>query len=109
MTATFYVKVPPIEERAMADGGRELIEYIAERERKNLPTTNAVVNRFLERNPRDKTAVTNTLINAGFLEPERILATTNVIKPGNLTLYKLTNKAWQLVGNRPIWHMEDTP
>ena len=109
MPATFYVKVPPIEERAMADGGRELIEYIAERERKNLPTTNAVVNRFLERNPRDKTAVTNTLINAGFLEPERILATTNVVKPGNLTLYKLTGKAWQIVGNRPIWHMEDTP
>ena len=109
MTATFYVKVPPIEERAMADGGRELIEYIAERERKNLPTTNAIVNRFLERNPRDKTAVTNTLINAGFLEPERILARTNVIKPGNLTLYKLTGKAWRIVGNRPIWHMEDTP
>lgn len=107
MTATFYVDVPPIEERALADGGRDLIEYIAERERKNLPTTNAVVNRFLGRSLRDKTAVTNTLINAGFLEPERILATTNVIKPGNLTLYKMTAKAWKLIGNRPIWHTED--
>jgi hypothetical protein len=84
-----------------------LIRPMTDEERKNLPTTNAVVNRFLGRSLRDKTAVTNTLINAGFLEPERILATTKVIKPGNLTLYKMTAKAWRLIGNRPIWHTED--
>lgn len=106
MTATFYVDVPPIEERALADGGRELIEYIAMRERKNLPTGNAVVNRYASKNPRDQNSITNALINADLLSTEYVLHTTNVAKPGNLTLYKLTKKAWSIVGNRPIWHEE---
>lgn len=85
------------------------MEYIATRERKNLPVGNAVVNRFMSRNPRDRSTITHSLINAGLLQAEHVLSTTNVAKPGNLTLYKLTDKAWRIVGNRPIWHEDAAP
>ena len=106
MTATIYADVPTLEERALSNGGRELIEYIAARERKNLPTGNVLVNRFMARNPRDRSTITHSLINASFLQAEHVLSTTNVAKPGNLTLYRLTDKAWKLVGDRPIWHKD---
>ena len=109
MTATIYANVPPLEERALSNRGRELIEYIAARERKNLPTGNVLVNRFMAKNPRDRSSATHGLLNAGLLQAEHVLSTTNVAKPGNLTLYRLTDKAWRIVGNRPIWHEDATP
>ena len=109
MTAGIYEQVATLDERALSNGGRELMEYIATRERKNLPVGNVVVNRFMARNPRDRSTITHSLINAGFLQSEHVLSTTNVAKPGNLPLYRLTDKAWKLVGNRPIWHVEKTP
>ena len=107
MTATFYVEVPPLEARALADGGRELIEYIAERERKNLPTSNTTIARFMHSSRREHNGVAGHLVNANLLRTKSVLHTTNVAKPGNLTLYELTSQAWRMVGNRPLWHTEE--
>ena len=107
MTQTFFQQdnIGSIEQRALTPEGIDLLEYIANRQRKLQHVFLADVMRAVETRRGQMPPELYALINAGFVETRKfdLLGPSNNMRFGQKLAYKLTEAGWKIVGNKPIW------
>ena len=95
---TFYEGVESLESRALSGIGMQILEVIADRKRKFLDTRMKDLDRIVEGSAFSKHAPLYALMNAGYINRFG----WNVCSDMSYYL-KLTEKGWDVVGNKPLW------
>jgi hypothetical protein len=106
MTTFFQTEnVGSLEQRALTPAGIDLLEYIAERERKLKYTFLNNTSRRLKRRTNQSENELLALRHAGFVSDHRFESNgpSNNVGFAQRVYYKLTEAGWKVVGNKPIW------
>lgn len=100
MTTTFYAEIPPLEERALCPEGIEILEYVADRQRKCMPAFIRDMATRTGRNRNNRSSAMEALATANLLIE---ITKGEFAGDGKRMGYVLTDRAWKIVGNKPIW------
>ena len=106
MTTFFQTEsVGSLEQRALTPVGVDLLEWIADRERRLQHTFQVDTLRMLKKGTRQPADELNGLQNAGFVAAHRFESSgpSNNLRFSQKRCYKLTEAGWRIVGNKPIW------
>ena len=106
MTTFFQTEsVGSLEKRALTPAGIDLLEYIADRERRLQHTFQIDTLRMLQKGKRQPANELHALQNAGFVSAHKFESSgpSNNVSFSQKRCYKLTDAGWDIVGNKPIW------
>lgn len=98
MMGTVYV--PPLDERALSGDGVRVLQIVARRQKAHISTHIQDVNKGVGLFPTRSNDTLTALEIAGFVE---IARRCELSGGGSNMGYKITEKGWQALGEKPIW------
>lgn len=106
MTTFFQTEnVGSLEKRALTPVGVDLLEWIADRERRLQHTFLTDSLRYLKKRTNQSANELLALQNAGLIDAHRFdfHGPSNNVGFAQKRCYRLTAAGWDIVGNKPIW------